>query len=114
MTPAYPAEALAQACQDMTLVARGIIDAEGMVGEVRDSPFLRTPDTACAAFFRKATEQTVLRWQFSPAFKRVLLELATDGPHGQPKWDIQAIPWCADFTFEFRIVGGKGTVVTRR
>jgi hypothetical protein len=87
-----------------------IIDAEGKVGEIRDSPFVRPTQDACTAHFRGATERAGRLWQFSPAFRQVLVKPASDGPFGQPNWDIQSIPWYADFAFRFQVVGGKGRV----
>lgn len=109
-TPHYPPEALAQGCQDATLLVRVIIDAEGKVGEIRDSPFVRATQDPCTPLFRSATEQAVRLWQFSPAFRQVLVKPASEGPLGQPKWDTQPIPWYADFAFRFQVVEGKGMV----
>jgi outer membrane biosynthesis protein TonB len=108
--PAYPQEALGQGCSDTWVVVRLMIDVQGDVGEIRDSPFGESTPSPCLQLFRTATETAVRSWRFAPAFRQTLVQPATDGPFGQPKWEGQAIPWYADFAFKFQIVEGKGVV----
>ena len=47
MPPPYPHEGMEQACQDTTVVVRLIINAQGNVAEIRDSPFGGSVLSAC-------------------------------------------------------------------
>jgi hypothetical protein len=112
--PAFPEEALTSHCAAAWVNLRLIIDGQGNVGEVGDSPFRQSEASACVTLFRAAAEGAVRGWRFSPAYRQTLLKPASDGPFGQPEWGNEAIPWYADFAFKFEVIDGKGVVTSPR
>ena len=104
--PDYPANALAGGAAPSTVGVRFVIGTEGTVIEVLDSPRLTSTPGPYAAEFRRAVEETVRTWLFSPgAVTRFENGTDLDGD-GEPDYrrfvSSRSVEVFYDVTFEFR------------
>jgi hypothetical protein len=112
--PDYPPAPLAAHSPPATVAVRILIDTDGRVVQVTDSPKEESSTGPFAADFRDAVERAVRRWRFVPAW----IEWLRDGKDldGDGKPDYQIVETYAktsmtlDYRFEFRIVRGAGEV----
>jgi len=112
--PPYPTGSVPAECGDALVAVRLMIDATGGVAQLFQSPLVASSGPPCDEPFQQITYETVRSWKFAPAFRQVLIQGASDGPFGQPKWETEAISWLADFAFRFQRIGGRGVVAVPR
>jgi hypothetical protein len=100
--PAYPEAALKARAAAATTVVRIVIDSEGEVIHVADSPREESSRGAFADAFRAATHGAVSRWRFSPAIRKKTLR---GGRVVQTPITVYL-----DMRFDFTLVEGRGNV----
>ena len=97
----------------VVVVLRLVVDADGVVRQVQDSPLAR-PAAQADPDFRAAAEDAVLSWLFVPAAIRTI-EPGEDIDHdSKPDYtvvvDSRRIPVYLDVRFTFEIVDGQARV----
>jgi hypothetical protein len=112
--PKYPESALAARDGPHREIVRIVIDTEGHVSRVGDSPMGRSDGGPFAEDYRRSVEAAVKTWRYDPG----TLRHVEDGPDhdgdGKPdykvmtSWELVAVYYDIRFTFE--IVDGKGVV----
>lgn len=112
--PDYPGDALAAGDGPHRELVRIIIDRQGHVTEVGDSPLGTSDGGLHAASFRAAVDSAVRTWSFAPgALLHVEPGNDLDGD-GKPDYtvakSIDIVPVYYDVRFTFQIVDGKGVV----
>jgi len=112
--PEYPQSGLEAGCGPATVGLRLVIDPNGAVVEVGDSPLFPPPGGPCGEEFRGASRLAVGAWRFSPAERRRYAPGDDFDGDGTPDFR-RAIEWArlmvyVDVRFDFEILGGKGTV----
>jgi TonB family protein len=111
--PAFPEEALTAGAEGYVVV-RILIDTEGQVAEVTDSPKESSSTGPHAAAFRAAVDEAVRRWRFQPGridSMRPGKDLDGDGKPDYTVVDHFAFtPYVYDLRFDFRIAQGAPAV----
>jgi hypothetical protein len=112
--PKYPESALAVHDGPHREVVRFVIDTEGKVKEIVDSPMEASDGGPFAADYRRAVEEALRTWRYEPGvFQHVKPGEDKDGD-GKPdykimtSWDL--VPVYYDVRFTFEIVDGKANV----
>jgi hypothetical protein len=114
--PAYPAHALAAECRDGTVAIRLQLDEEGNVSRVEHVPARPVVDDTCHSAFWAATSSAVRTWRFAPAFRQTPRpgpDLNGDGQPDFTRWEQSPAAIYLDFEFAFRVVEGRGRVLSR-
>ena len=112
--PIYPERALAAGDGPHRELVRIVIDEQGNVSQVNDSPLGVSDGGPHAPDFRKAVEEAVRAWRFSPGALRKIVDGNDLDGDGKPdyvvttSWDV--VPVYYDVRFTFEIVEGKGIV----
>jgi len=112
--PVYPARAFADRFGPHREVVRFVVDTKGHVTEVHDSPLAASDRDAYSEEFRRAVEEAVHRWEFSPGSLRHVEDGHDVDGDGKPdyvmtrSWEL--VPVYFDVRFTFEIVEGKGVV----
>lgn len=112
--PLYPTDALAAGDGPHLEVVRIIIDDHGHVSKVEDSPLGTSDVGPHATDFRKAIDEAVRSWRFTPGVLRKVEPGHDLDGDGKPdytvstSWDLVSVYYDVKFTFE--IVQGKGVV----
>jgi len=112
--PEYPSEALQGQAGKATVTLRFVIDLEGKVIEVVDSPNAPSSEGPFAAAFKAAAERAVRNWKFTPA-QWQQVEPGRD-LNGDGKPDYIRVVWSErvsvymDVSFDFEPVTGQGSV----
>ena len=111
--PFYPPEVLA-ARATASVVVRILIDEEGRVKNVTDSPLEGSSPGPFAREFRAAVLRSLRHWRFTPG----AIEQVEDGPDadadGKPDYrttsSMSAVRVFYDVRFDFDVVSGEGRV----
>jgi hypothetical protein len=111
--PEYPPEALLADGPPATVAVRILIDTDGRVAQIVDSPLAASTPGPFAPLFRAAVEAALAGWEFYAAHVDTLREKDTNGD-GKPD-DTELVQFTPievyyDLGFEFSIVGGQGSV----
>jgi hypothetical protein len=112
--PKYPENALGVHDGPHHEVVRIVIDPEGHVSQVADSPMAQSDGGPFAEDYRRAVEAAVKTWRYDPG----TLRHVEDGPDhdgdGKPDYKIMTssdrVAVYYDIRFTFEIVDGKGVV----
>lgn len=114
--PPYPEELLPKRRPPVTVTLRIVLETDGTVGEIFDSPLASAPLAAEDAPFRDAAVEAVRSWKFIPARVEILrdgTDLDGDGnPDYQIRVSLNAVRYYLDVAITFEIVEGKGKVQT--
>ena len=114
--PAYPEDALLARDGPHRELVRIVIDDNGIVAEVGDSPLGASDGGPHAASFRAAVDSAVRRWRFQPGLLRKVGPGNDLDGDGKPDYVVttaqERVPVYYDVRFTFAIVEGKG-IVTR-
>jgi len=114
--PEYPVYALKAGCQQGVVPIRMTIGADGNVASVAPIPDRPVEKDQCHSAFWAAVCTTVQEWRFAPAF-RLTSEPGPDADgdgHPDSTWRRQTpIAIYLDLEFTFRVVNGRGEVVSR-
>jgi len=111
--PGYPPEALAAAVPPATVAVRILIDTEGRVASVADTPLAASTPGPFLPVFRAAVEAALAAWEFYPAHLDTYQERDRDGDgviDDSVLVEYRPIEVYYDLAFEFAIVGGQGSV----
>lgn len=112
--PAYPEELLRHNLGRQEIVVRVIIDPEGRVARLEESPVPSKGDPAYRADFVRAIEATVKSWQFAPASIRSFGPGPDDDGDGKADFTIlkteTALTSYHDLRFFFEVKDGRGVV----
>jgi hypothetical protein len=112
--PRYPGRALIAHDGPHREDVRIVIDAQGTVSSVSDSPLAQSDGGPYADDYRRAVKEAVQTWQYAPG----LLQHVQNGPDhdndGKPDYKVASssdpIAVFYDIRFTFKIVEGKGVV----
>lgn len=114
--PVYPAEALSAGAGPSIVAVRILVDTEGLVSEVADSPRLASTPGPHAAVFRGAVEEVLAQWRFLPAEWRRYEpgeDLDGDGVADYRRVvESRVVTFYLDVRFDFEIVDGQGRVTS--
>jgi hypothetical protein len=113
--PQFPTAALESSAGPAHVVVRILIDTEGRIGDVRDSPVEASSPGPFAREFRDATLRALRHWRFEPGWigQAEGRDLDGDGtPDYRRMTRLEVVPVFYDVRFDFAIVGGEGTVTT--
>lgn len=114
--PLYPENALAAGIGPSIVAVRIMVDTEGSVAEVADSPRLESTPGPFAAEFRRAVEEVLAKWCFVPAVWRHFEpgeDLDGDGVADFRRLiDSRPVVFYLDVRFDFEIVDGRGRVTS--
>jgi hypothetical protein len=114
--PAYPDDALRAGDGPHRELVRIVIDDNGTVADVGDSPLGASDGGRHAASFRAAVDGAVRRWRFQPGLLRKVGPGNDLDGDGKPDYVVttaqEPVPVYYDVGFTFAIVEGKG-IVTR-
>jgi hypothetical protein len=112
--PTYPPRPLAAQFGDATVAVRIIVGTDGLVGEILDSPLMKSTPGPFAEDFRDATEEAVRSWRFEGAQLRTLKEGEDLDGDGTVDYhhvvSAEPVPVYLDIRFDFKIVDGHGIV----
>jgi len=112
--PDYPSRPLAARFGTARTVVRIVIDAEGRVTSIGDSPVRESTGGVYGDEFRRAVDEVVRDWTFRPAQYRVLRPGDDRDGDGEPDFQyvVSSTPIAVylDVQFSFEIVEGKGRV----
>lgn len=112
--PVYPQKALVSETVPVTLVARIIVEEDGTVREVHESPLGEQLERGVGEPFWTAVEQAVRAWRFTPATIRTFEEGPDIDGDGTLDYGmlVEARPVRAylDLRFKFEVVDGRGRV----
>lgn len=92
------------------------IGADGNVARFDPVPGRPVADDQCHSAFWAATVSAVREWRFSPAYRQTPKpgpDIDGDGKPDFARWEREAITIHLDFEFTFRIVEGRGQVLSR-
>ncbi len=113
--PSYPPEALAAGAPPATVAVRILIDTEGRVSQISDSPLAAPTPGRFAAVFRAAVESALAGWEFFPGHIDTVQpgeDADGDGtPDGEKLLQFTPVGVYYDVSFDFRVVDGRGSVV---
>jgi len=112
--PVYPPKALERKYGAAAVAVRIIIDVDGRVTKITDSPRMVSTPGPIAADFRAAVEAAIQSWRFRPAEWQLFeagKDLDGDGkPDYQKLYASEKVSAYVDVLFDFFIVAGKGEV----
>ncbi len=112
--PVYPTQALSAGAAPSVVAVRILVNREGRVAEVADSPRLASTPGPFAADFRRAVEDVLAEWRFVPAVWRRYEpgeDLDGDGVADYRRVvETRAVNFYLDVRFDFEIVDGRGRV----
>jgi hypothetical protein len=112
--PIYPAGAMEAGCGDAVIGLRIIVDPNGAVAEVRDSPVVESTQGACGRRFREEAAATLRGWKFIPArWRRLEPGADVDGdsvPDYKKVIAEESIPSYLDVRIDFEVIEGEGRV----
>lgn len=114
--PSFPAEALAARAAPAHVVVRVIIDEEGRIAEVSDSPVLASSEGPFTSVYRDAVLRALRHWRFLPGRIQQWEEGKDQDGDGVPdsrqilRADVVRVFY--DIRFDFEIVDGEGRVKT--
>lgn len=112
--PDYPDEAFAAGAADSTVVVRVLVDTQGRVGRVAQSPLAASTPGPYAAAFRTAVDAALARWEFYPAhLDTVKGGEDLDGDNVREPESLVAytpVEVYYDVAFEFRVAAGRPSV----
>ncbi len=112
--PVYPPQALTAGAGPSIVAVRILVDNEGRVAEVADSPRLASTPGPFAGDFRRAVEEVLAEWKFVPATWRRYEpgeDLDGDGVADYRRVvERRVVNFYLDVRFDFEIVDGKGQV----
>jgi hypothetical protein len=114
--PVYPAHALAAGCREGTVAIRVQIGDDGNVSRVEYVPDRPVANDACHSAFWAATSSAVRTWRFAPAFRQTPRpgpDLDGDDRPDFTRWEQSPAAIYLDFEFAFRVVEGRGRVLSR-
>jgi hypothetical protein len=114
--PVYPEKALAAGAGPAIVAVRIMVDTEGSVAEVADSPRLESTQGPFAVDFRRAVDEVLAQWHFVPAVWRRFEpgeDLDGDGVSDFRRvTESRAVSFYLDVRFDFEIVDGQGRVTS--
>jgi hypothetical protein len=110
--PTYPPAALRAGVPPAVVAVRLMIDPSGSVYAVKDSPRLASSQGPFSTEFREAVEVAVRRWVFSGARIDTVapLDSASSSTSPRPLMSARWVPTFLDFSFQFRVLEGRGVV----
>ena len=112
--PKYPESVLSEQLPPITVTLRILVDSDGTVREVIDSPLEDSTMHAFVADFRDAAASAVRTWRFAPAQLRTLIPGKDLDGDGQSDYrvisDHTALRTYLDIRFTFSLVDGRGEV----
>lgn len=112
--PLFPPQALSGGAGPSTVAVRILVDTEGRVAEVADSPRLPSTPGPFADDFRRAVEDALAEWHFRPAQWRRYEpgeDLDGDGVADYRRVvESRVVTFYLDVRFDFEIVDGRGRV----
>jgi len=114
--PVYPAHALAAGCRDGTVAVRLHVGDDGNVSKAAYVPDRPVAEDACHSAFWATTFSAVQAWRFAPAFRQTPRpgpDLDGDGRPDFTRWEQTPAAIYLDFEFAFRVVEGRGQVLSR-
>ena len=114
--PEYPAHALRAGCRQGLVPIRLYIGVDGNVARVLPIPSRPVAEDLCHSAFWAATCVAVETWRFSPAFRQTPQpgpDVDGDGRPDFTRWEQKPTMIYLDFEFTFRVVEGKGQVLSR-
>lgn len=114
--PVYPEELLRHNLGRQEIVVRVIIDTQGRVARLEESPVPSNGDPAYRADFVRAVETAVRSWQFAPANIRAFGPGPDDDGDGKGDYILlkseTALTSYHDLRFFFEIKEGRGVVTS--
>jgi hypothetical protein len=114
--PIYPHTALKGKFGSTTVAVRIIVDTDGKVSEIADSPLRVSTPGPYAADFRSATEEAIRSWTFEPAEIHTLEDGKDLDGDGKPDYRVvtsrEKIKTYFDLVFDFKIIKENGQVKT--
>lgn len=112
--PTYPAELVARNPEPYVVAVRLLIDGTGAVVGVSPSPLATGTEGPHAETFRRAVDETVRRWRFTPGGIRTFAPGPDFDGDGQADYkvlsDMSARSFYVDVQFTFAMKDGAGTV----
>jgi hypothetical protein len=114
--PEYPGYALKAGCQQGIVPIRLYVNADGNVARVAPVPNRHVAEDQCHSAFWASTCAAVQAWRFSPAFRQTPRpgpDIDGDGRPDFTQWEQAPIMIYLDFEFTYRVVEGKGQVLSR-
>ena len=112
--PVYPEDLLRHNLARQEIVVRVIIDTEGRVARLEESPVPSKGEPAYRADFVRAVEAAVKSWQFAPASIRSFGPGPDDDGDGKGDYTIlksaTALTSYHDLRFFFEVKNGQGVV----
>jgi len=115
--PLYPADAMEAGCGDAVVGLRIIVDPNGDVAEVRDSPVVEGTRGTCGRRFKEESERAVRGWRFAPArWRKLAPGEDVDGdslPDYQKVIASEEILTYLDIRIDFQVIDGEGRVRLR-
>jgi hypothetical protein len=114
--PEYPRYALKGGCQQGIVPIRLYVGADGNVARVTPVPNQPVADDQCHSAFWASSCAAVQAWRFSPAFRQTPRpgpDIDGDGRPDFTRWEQAPIMIYLDFEFTYRVVEGKGQVLSR-
>jgi len=115
LLPQFPPAALEANADPAHVVVRILIDTDGRISDVLDSPVETSSPGPFAREFRDTTLRALRHWRFNPGWIQEVEESDLDGD-GTPDYrrviHFDVVPVFYDVRFDFAIVGGEGTVTT--
>lgn len=114
--PLYPPQALSGSTEPSIVAVRILVDTDGRVADVADSPRLASTPGPFAADFRLAVEDVLAEWRFQPAEWRRFEpgeDLDGDGVADYRRViESRVVTFYLDVRFDFEIVDGQGLVTS--
>jgi leucyl-tRNA synthetase len=115
--PVYPEHALRENAGTHREVVRIIIDTNGKVSEVLDSPLEASEGGPYASEFRSAVDTAVRSWRFQAGYLRNVVPGNDVDGDGKPDYKVttafRPVAVYYDVRFTFEIVNGRGVVTPR-
>jgi hypothetical protein len=112
--PVYPENALAARDGPHREVVRFIIDPNGNVGEIVDSPMESSDGGPFATEYRRAVEAALRMWRYEPGVLQHVKDGEDKDGDGKPDYKVmtswEMVPVYYDVRFTFEIVDGEGRV----
>lgn len=113
---AYPENALAAHDGPHSEVVRFIIDTDGNVDKIVDSPMGVSDGGPFATDYRRAVEKALRTWRYMPGVVQHVKLGEDSDVDGKPDYTVvtssEVVPVYYDIRFTFEIVEGKGVVRT--
>jgi hypothetical protein len=114
--PEYPGYALKAGCKRGVVPIRLYVNVDGNVARIDPVPNRPVAEDQCHSAFWASTCAAVQAWRFSPAFRQTPgsgPDIDGDGYPDFTRWEQAPIMIYLDFEFTFRVVEGKGQVLSR-